>query len=116
MYVLVNQEQLEKKKSRTALYNSMPDGRLIIPLGDVKLFGTLKGVDIIGSARELKELIREQEAGMTEEVDPGFSVNPEPGEDDVDPGGSKDPVPGEDGDMEDGETESTQRLTLKRKR
>lgn len=79
MYVLVNQEQLELKKARAALYNSIPDGRLIVPLGDAKVFGTLKSVDIIGSARELKELIREQEAGMEEDVDPGFSVEPVPG-------------------------------------
>lgn len=111
MYVLVNQEQLELKKGRAALYNSIPDGRIIIPLGDAKVFGTLKSVDIIGSARELKKLIREQEAGMEEKVDPGFSVEPIPEEEDASTDFSKDPTP-EEGGTEGGEAGSTGQLTV----
>lgn len=77
MYLLVNAEQL---KSRSGRYETMPDGRSIVPLSDQKVLGTLKNVDIISTARELKQLIEEQKKQMEEnnpDIDPGFSQDPD---------------------------------------
>ena len=90
MYLLVNAEQL---KARSGRYETMPDGRSIVPMSDQRILGTLKGVDIISTARELKQLIEEQKKQMEEtdtDIDPGFSVNPDTGEN-IDPDFSQDP-------------------------
>lgn len=79
MYLLVNAEQL---KTRSGRYETMPDGRSIVPMSDQRILGTLKDVDIISTARELKQLIEEQKKQMEEtdtDIDPGFSVNPDTG-------------------------------------
>ena len=79
MYLLVSKEQI---KERAAMYRAMPDGRLIVPMGDLKVIGSLSDVDIIGG-RELKQLIAEQEATMPkpdkseEELDSSFGVTEE---------------------------------------
>lgn len=102
MYLLVNAEQL---KARSGRYETMPDGRSIVPMSDQRILGTLKGVDIISTARELKQLIEEQKKQMENtdtDIDPGFSVIP--GTDtEVDPDFSV--IPEGDGTTEDnGET------------
>lgn len=77
MYLLVNAEQL---KSRSGRYETMPDGRSIVPMSDQRILGTLKDVDIISTARELKQLIEEQKKQMEEnnpDIDPGFSQDPD---------------------------------------
>ena len=99
MYLLVNAEQL---KSRSGRYETMPDGRSIVPLSDQKVLGTLKNVDIISTARELKQLIEEQKKQMEEtdtDIDPGFSVNPDTGGN-IDPGFSVNPDTGGNIDSE----------------
>lgn len=79
MYLLVSKEQI---KERAAMYRAMPDGRLIVPMSDLKVIGSLSDVDIIGG-RELKQLIAEQEATMPkpdkseEELDSSFGVTEE---------------------------------------
>lgn len=101
MYLLVNAEQLKK---RSSMYETMPDGRSIVPLSDQRILGTLKGVDIISTARELKQLIEEQKKEMENtdaDIDPGFSVIP--GTDtEVDPDFSV--IPEGDGTTGDGTT------------
>ena len=49
---------------------------MYIPISEMRNVGTLLDIDIIGSARELKELIEKQQEAMqgTEDIDPGFSV------------------------------------------
>lgn len=77
MYLLVNAEQLKK---RSSMYETMPDGRSIVPMSDQRILGTLKDVDIISTARELKQLIEEQKKQMAEinpDIDPGFSQDPD---------------------------------------
>lgn len=81
MYILVNRNQI---KERAAMYKSMPDGRLIVPMSDQKVLGTLANVDIISTGRELKQLIAQQEAARPkpesskeEEVDESFGVTGE---------------------------------------
>ena len=70
MYLLVNAEQL---KTRSGRYETMPDGRSIVPMSDQRILGTLKDVDIISTARELKQLIEEQKKQM-EENNPDIEV------------------------------------------
>lgn len=55
MYVVVNKEKLEGRYF--GVMNELPDGRVYIPISEMRQVGSLLGVDIIGSARELKELI-----------------------------------------------------------
>lgn len=102
MYILVNPVHLKK---RSGMYETMPDGRSIVPLSDQKILGTLKNVDIIATARELKQLIEEekkQQEGTDGDIDPGFSRDPS--ESTGENGG------GEDGETEDGsEVEETDR-------
>ena len=84
MYVIVEKAKLEGKFF--GIMNTLPDGRGYIPISEMRNVGTLLDIDIIGSARELKELIEKQEAMQgTEDIDPGFSVTPEE-EEEIDPG------------------------------
>lgn len=55
MYVVVNREKLEGRYF--GVMNELPDGRVYIPISEMRQVGSLLGVDIIGSARELKGLI-----------------------------------------------------------
>lgn len=55
MYVVVDKEKLEGRYF--GVMNKLPDGRVYIPISEMRQVGSLLGVDIIGSARELKGLI-----------------------------------------------------------
>lgn len=80
MYVIVEKAKLEGKFF--GIMNTLPDGRVYIPISEMRNVGTLLDIDIIGSARELKELIEKQEAMQgTEDIDPGFSQEPNPDSD-----------------------------------
>lgn len=85
MYVIVEKAKLEGKFF--GIMNTLPDGRVYIPISEMRNVGTLLDIDIIGSARELKELIEKQQEAMqgSEDIDPGFSVTPEE-EEEIDPG------------------------------
>lgn len=88
MYVIVEKAKLEGKFF--GIMNTLPDGRVYIPISEMRNVGTLLDIDIIGSARELKELIDKQQEAMqgTEDIDPGFSVTPGE-EEEIDPGFSQ---------------------------
>lgn len=81
MYVIVEKAKLEGKFF--GIMNTLPDGRVYIPISEMRNVGTLLDIDIIGSARELKELIEKQQEAMqgTEDIDPGFSQEPNPDSD-----------------------------------
>lgn len=85
MYVIAEKTKLEGKFF--GIMNTLPDGRVYIPISEMRNVGTLLDIDIIGSARELKELIDKQQEAMqgSEDIDPGFSVTPEE-EEEIDPG------------------------------
>ena len=105
MYLLVNAEQL---KSRSGRYETMPDGRSIVPMSDQRILGTLKDVDIISTARELKQLIEEQKKQMEEnnpDIDPGFSQDPDK-DVNVDPDFSQDPDKVVEGDRTEDESKT----------
>ena len=117
MYVIVEKAKLEGKFF--GIMNTLPDGRVYIPISEMRNVGTLLDIDIIGSARELKELIEKQQEAMqgSEDIDPGFSVTPgeeeeidpsfsvTPGEEEeIDPGFSQEPNPDSDsGASEEGD-------------
>ena len=88
MYVIAEKTKLEGKFF--GIMNTLPDGRVYIPISEMRNVGTLLDIDIIGSARELKELIEKQQEAMqgTEDIDPGFSVTPGE-EEEIDPGFSQ---------------------------
>lgn len=92
MYVIVEKAKLEGKFF--GIMNTLPDGRVYIPISEMRNVGTLLDIDIIGSARELKELIEKQ---GTEDIDPGFSVTPEE-EEEIDPGFSQEQEQNPDSD------------------
>lgn len=101
MYVIVEKAKLEGKFF--GIMNTLPDGRVYIPISEMRNVGTLLDIDIIGSARELKELIEKQQEAMqgSEDIDPGFSVTPE---EDIDPGFSQEQNPDSDsGASEEGD-------------
>ena len=101
MYVIVEKAKLEGKFF--GIMNTLPDGRVYIPISEMRNVGTLLDIDIIGSARELKELIDKQQEAMqgTEDIDPGFSVTPE---EEIDPGFSQEQNPDSDsGASEEGD-------------
>ena len=101
MYVIVEKAKLEGKFF--GIMNTLPDGRVYIPISEMRNVGTLLDIDIIGSARELKELIEKQQEAMqgSEDIDPGFSVTPEEG---IDPGFSQEQNPDSDsGASEEGD-------------
>ena len=102
MYVIAEKTKLEGKFF--GIMNTLPDGRVYIPISEMRNVGTLLDIDIIGSARELKELIEKQEAMQgTEDIDPGFSVTPEE-EEEIDPGFSQEQNPDSDsGASEEGD-------------
>ena len=72
MYVIVEKAKLEGKFF--GIMNTLPDGRVYIPISEMRNVGTLLDIDIIGSARELKELIDKQQEAMqgSEDIDPRF--------------------------------------------
>lgn len=101
MYVIVEKAKLEGKFF--GIMNTLPDGRVYIPISEMRNVGTLLDIDIIGSARELKELIEKQQEAMqgSEDIDPGFSVTPE---EEIDPGFSQKQNPDSDsGASEEGD-------------
>ena len=103
MYVIAEKTKLEGKFF--GIMNTLPDGRVYIPISEMRNVGTHLDIDIIGSARELKELIEKQQEAMqgTEDIDPGFSVTPGE-EEEIDPGFSQEPNPDSDsGASEEGE-------------
>ena len=77
MYVIVEKAKLEGKFF--GIMNTLPDGRVYIPISEMRNVGTLLDIDIIGSARELKEF--SVTPGEEEEIDPGFSQEPNPDSD-----------------------------------
>ena len=84
MYVLIDIEQLAEKSRKEEFFEKMPDGRAILPISELKTMGSVTNVDVITTARELKELIRQQnEAGIGQEqenpeenVDDSFTNHP----------------------------------------
>lgn len=91
MYVVAAKSKLEGRYF--GVMNTLPDGRVYIPINEMRNVGTLVGVDIIGG-RDLGELIKAQQESMnqTENIDPEFGISPQV-EEDIDPEFGKEPQP-----------------------
>lgn len=91
MYVVAAKAKLEGKYF--GVMNTLPDGRVYIPINEMRNVGTLSGVDIIGSGRELTALIKAQQDAMeqAEQIDPEFGIHPQ--SEDIDPEFSREPEP-----------------------
>lgn len=65
MYALIDLAKVKKVRSGK-FYETLPDGRAIVRLSELRAFGTLENVDIVATATELKQLIEKQkEQGIT---------------------------------------------------
>lgn len=65
MYALIDLAKVKKVRSGK-FYETLPDGRAIVPFSELRAFGTLEKVDIVATALELKQLIEKQkEQGIT---------------------------------------------------
>lgn len=92
MYALIKQEQLKGK----GFYETLPDGRIILPFSELKMMGSVSDIDVISSARELKGLIKKQkesglydkpvEGGEVTEPDSSIVLQPEENTSDLEAG------------------------------
>lgn len=65
MYALIDLTKVKSVRSGK-YYETIPDGRAIVPFSDLRAFGTLENVDLVATATELKQLIEKQkEQGLT---------------------------------------------------
>lgn len=94
MYILVKEEDIKSAQLRGMFHERMPDGRLIMPVSELKMLGSVENCQIVASAKELKELISSGAEIMT----PGGCIqdnsNVPDGSDGIDAGGNGEEVPG----------------------
>lgn len=72
MYVLIPKTKL-KGAGRVTFHNTMPDGRAIVHIGEMKAIGSVTGVDIITTKRELTELMDYQKENGIFPEEPQFN-------------------------------------------
>lgn len=58
MYLLIKEENVKKTQVLEMFHERMPDGRLILPISDLRMLGSIAECQIVASAKELKELIK----------------------------------------------------------
>ena len=98
MYVLIPKTKL-RAAGRVTFHNTMPDGRAIVHIGEMKAIGSVTGVDIITTKRELTELMDYQKENGIFPEEPQFNPD-EPVQD-----GSV-PIPTPDGDSTSGSADT----------
>ena len=59
MYALIDLTKVKSVRS-WKYYETIPDGRAIVPFSDLRAFGTLENVDLVATATELKQFIEKQ--------------------------------------------------------
>lgn len=57
MYILVKETDVRNEEILKMYHETMPDGRLILPISDLRMLGSIPNCQIVASAKELKELI-----------------------------------------------------------
>lgn len=57
MYILVKEKDVKNAQVLSMFHERMPDGRLILPVSELKMLGSVSDCQIVASAKELKELI-----------------------------------------------------------
>lgn len=58
MYILVKKTDVNNEEILKMYHETMPDGRLILPISDLRMLGSIPNCQIVASAKELKELIK----------------------------------------------------------
>ena len=58
MYILVSEKDIKSESVKKAYHERMPDGRLIITPQELKMLGSIPNVQIVSTARELKEMMK----------------------------------------------------------
>lgn len=58
MYILVKETDVRNEEILNMYHETMPDGRLILPISDLRMLGSIPNCQIVASAKELKELIK----------------------------------------------------------
>lgn len=58
MYILVDKRNVRNEEILKMYHETMPDGRLILPISDLRMLGSIPNCQIVASAKELKELIK----------------------------------------------------------
>jgi len=58
MYILVKKTDVSNEEILNMYHETMPDGRLILPISDLRMLGSIAECQIVASAKELKELIK----------------------------------------------------------
>lgn len=58
MYLLIKEENVKNTQVLDMFHERMPDGRLILPISDLRMLGSIAECQIVASAKELKELIK----------------------------------------------------------
>lgn len=58
MYILVKETDVNNEEILKMYHETMPDGRLILPISDLRMLGSIPNCQIVASAKELKQLIK----------------------------------------------------------
>lgn len=58
MYILVKKTDVSNEEILNMYHETMPDGRLILPISDLRMLGSIPNCQIVASAKELKQLIK----------------------------------------------------------
>lgn len=58
MYILVKKTDVNNEEILKMYHETMPDGRLILPISDLRMLGSIPNCQIVASAKELKQLIK----------------------------------------------------------
>ena len=107
MYILVEEKDVKNAQVLSMFHERMPDGRLILPVSELKMLGSVSDCQIVASAKELKELIS---SGAENSLPDGMQDDdnaPDTGEG-IDAGGNGEEVP-DGGQQEDtGNEEGTE--------
>lgn len=107
MYILVKEKDVKNAQVLSMFHERMPDGRLILPVSELKMLGSVSDCQIVASAKELKELIS---SGAENSLPDGMQDDdnaPDTGEG-IDAGGNGEEVP-DGGQQEDtGNEEGTE--------
>lgn len=111
MYLLIKEENVKNAQVLGMFHERMPDGRLILPVSELKMLGSVSDCQIVASAKELKELISSSAESVAPEDGMQDDDNaPDTGEG-IDAGGNGEEVP-DGGQQEDtGSEEGTEGMT-----
>lgn len=107
MYLLIKEENVKNAQVLGMFHERMPDGRLILPVSELKMLGSVSDCQIVASAKELKELI----SSGAESVAPGGGMQDDDNAPDtsegIDAGGNGEEVPDGTEETADGQKEDT---------